>query len=215
MKNTELAALRKDYANKILNMEDLDPNPMRQFATWFDEAKSSQILEPNAMTLATATADGIPSARIVLLKGLEDNGFVFYTNYLSRKGKELEGNPNASLLFCWLELERQIRIDGTVEKIDAAASAAYFHSRPRMSQLGALVSPQSQVISSRAILENNMEQLKLSFGDTKEIPKPEHWGGYIVIPKSIEFWQGRRSRLHDRMLYKSIKDEWVISILAP
>jgi pyridoxamine 5'-phosphate oxidase len=215
MNSNEIAALRKDYTSKTLNIEDVDSNPMAQFATWFDEAVASQVTEPNAMTLATATLSGTPSARVVLLKGIEENGFIFYTNYESRKGQELQENPKASLLFCWLDLERQIRIEGTVEKIDAAKSDTYFHSRPRLSQLSAKVSPQSQIIESKSILENKLEALQLEFEISKEIPRPDNWGGFIVKPVAIEFWQGRRSRLHDRVLYKCIDGRWVTSLLAP
>jgi pyridoxamine 5'-phosphate oxidase len=215
MNSNEIAALRKDYTSKTLNIEDVDSNPMTQFATWFDEAVASQVTEPNAMTLATATTSGTPSARVVLLKGIEENGFIFYTNYESRKGQELQENPKASLLFCWLDLERQIRIEGTVEKIDAAKSDTYFHSRPRLSQLSAKVSPQSQIIESKSILENKLEALQLEFEISKEIPRPDNWGGFIVKPVAIEFWQGRRSRLHDRVLYKCIDGRWVTSLLAP
>jgi pyridoxamine 5'-phosphate oxidase len=215
MNSNEIAALRKDYTSKTLNIEDVDSNPMVQFATWFDEAVASQVTEPNAMTIATATLSGTPSARVVLLKGIEENGFIFYTNYKSRKGQELQENPKASLLFCWLDLERQIRIEGTVEKIDAAKSDTYFHSRPRLSQLSAKASPQSQIIESKSILENKLEALQLEFETSKEIPRPDNWGGFIVKPVAIEFWQGRRSRLHDRVLYKCIDGRWVTSLLAP
>ena len=211
-----LAHLRQDYRLASLDIPDVASDPIEQFKKWFDEALKSELLEPNAMTLATVSVQGQPSARVVLLKGIENQGFVFYTNYESRKGEQLAANPNAALCFCWLELQRQIRIEGTVEKVDAATSDAYFKSRPVSSQIGAWASPQSDVIEDRAVLEENEDYYKKQF-DTEggDIPRPEHWGGYVLKPTLIEFWQGRSSRLHDRILYIFDGEEWEIVRLAP
>jgi pyridoxamine-phosphate oxidase len=211
----DIQNLRQDYRASTLLEKDVAANPVKQFGKWFDEALKAEIWEPNAMTLATATVNGMPSARIVLLKGFSEQGFVFYTNYLSRKGKELAKNPRAALIFNWGQLERQVRIEGTVEKLSKEQSEQYFHTRPVGSQLGALVSPQSQEIAGREELESKWQQLEAEYQD-KEIPKPNFWGGYIVKPQLIEFWQGRSSRLHDRLLYKNAgKNAWKIVRLAP
>lgn len=212
--NEHIAALRKDYRLKTLNEEDVAPSAIQQFSRWWNEAVASQIDEVNAMTLATATKDGIPSARIVLLKGFDEHGFTFFTNYSSAKGNTLEDNPKAALVFFWKELERQIRIEGNVEKIDGEDSDAYFNSRPPGSRIGAWASPQSQVIPSRHILEDNVAKYVEQFKDG--IPRPPHWGGYIVRPAKIEFWQGRSNRLHDRILYTlQPGNDWKIERLAP
>ena len=214
--STFIENLRQDYRQKTLNVADVSNDPIKQFEVWLEEAIQADMLEPNAMTLATANKVGRPSARIVLLKGLSSEGFVFYTNYDSHKGQELAENPFASLVFVWLPLQRQVRITGKVEKITPEQSTKYFHSRPKGSQIGAIASPQSQIITDRSILENNVVQLKKQYEAAENIPRPESWGGYRVIPDSIEFWQGRSSRLHDRLHYK-LQDsgEWIIERLAP
>jgi pyridoxamine 5'-phosphate oxidase len=209
-----IQSLRQDYRSAEFNDADADKSPIKQFENWFNDALNAQLYEPNVMTLATADRNGKPNARIVLLKDFNEDGFSFYTNYLSQKGKELKKNPQACLVFFWAELERQVRIEGKVEKLDKATSEAYFHSRPVGSQIGAIVSPQSQVISNRSILENKVEELTKTYQD-KTIPKPAHWGGYIVKPVSIEFWQGRSSRLHDRIKYDLINGKWQRERLAP
>ena len=213
-----IAHLRQDYQLKSLDIGDVDANPSLQFSKWFEEALKSEILEPNAMALATVSADGKPSARIVLLKGIhtEGYGFVFYTNYDSKKGQEMAANPHVALCFNWLDLQRQIRIEGTVEKISPDISADYFSSRPKASQIGALASPQSQVVPNRAFLEENYQKITAQYADTEGVPRPENWGGYVVHPTLIEFWQGRRSRLHDRICYTRQKNgDWKIERLAP
>lgn len=210
-----IADIRKEYMLHSLSEKDVAPNPIDQFTRWWDDALNSKIEEVNAMTLATVTSEGFPSARIVLLKGYTEEGFVFFTNYESHKGKELAQNPRACLVFFWKALERQVRIEGNVEKISAEDSEAYFQSRPVGSRIGAWASPQSTVISGREVIENNVVELEKKYANTP-IPRPEHWGGYIVKPINIEFWQGRSSRLHDRILYTAQKDLlWKIERLAP
>ncbi len=206
--------LRQDYRAAELTEKDVDRNPIKQFEKWFNAALEAQLYEPNVMTLATADKSGKPNARIVLLKGFDEQGFSFYTNYLSTKGKELKKNPQACLVFFWAELERQVRIEGKVEKLDKETSEAYFNSRPQGSQIGAIASPQSQIIPDRTIIEKKVEELTSTYRD-KTIPKPAHWGGYIVKPTSIEFWQGRTSRLHDRIKYDLINGKWQMNRLAP
>lgn len=208
-----IASLRQDYMGESLNEADVSADPYTQFQRWFDEALRAELPMVNAMTLATVGADGAPSARIVLLKGIDHNGFVFYTNYMSRKGRELAGNPRAALVFHWTDLEREVRIDGCVEKVTAAESDEYFASRPLGSRHAAIASPQSEVVASRAVLEARFNAAAADHGEAA--PRPTHWGGYRVLPTSIEFWQGRPSRLHDRLLYTRQDDRWTIVRLAP
>ena len=209
-----LADLRKDYALSGLHEKDLAKDWFRQFMKWFQEAEAAKLTEPNAMTLSTATRDGKPSGRTVLLKGVDGRGFVFYSNYESRKGRELEANPHAALVFPWLAIERQVIVEGTVTKIAREESEAYFHSRPRASQLGAWVSQQSAIISGRALLEESMKALDQKYAG-QVVPLPPNWGGWRLAPETVEFWQGRRSRLHDRLRYRRVKDGWAIERLAP
>ncbi len=209
----DLAALRQEYMRAGLHEKDLAPDPFAQFGNWFDEALQSGIALPNTMTLATATKKGRPSARAVLLKGFDAHGFVFYTHYGSRKGRELEQNPQAMLLFCWEELERQVGIEGRVERVPAAESDRYFASRPLGARLSAIVSPQSETVASREDLETRLEEAAKRWRDAP--PRPPHWGGYRLAPDRFEFWQGRRDRLHDRLCYRKSGGAWKIERLAP
>ena len=209
-----LQNLRQDYRSAQLNENDVHADPMKQFEKWFADALNAQLYEPNVMTLATADSDSKPSARIVLLKGFDENGFVFFTNYESKKGQELVENPQAALVFFWAELARQVRIEGLVSKVDAQTSTDYFHSRPLGSQIGALASTQSAVISDRTVLEEKVAELTIRY-EGQAIPRPENWGGYLLEPTYIEFWQGRPSRLHDRIVYDLSEGGWLISRLAP
>lgn len=213
--STDISTLRKNYAREALSESDVLSSPLAQFDRWFQEALDAQLTEPNAMTLATATRDGHPSARTVLLKGVDKEGFVFFTNYESRKGQELADNPQAALLFTWLELERQVRIEGMIERISAEASEAYFQSRPKGSQIGAWVSPQSRVIPGRDVLEAKQQALEAEYAHAEVLPRPAFWGGYRLLPDTVEFWQGRPSRLHDRILYRRFAGAWKIERLAP
>ncbi len=209
------ADLRKEYMQRGLEVSDVDADPFRQFAAWFDEARAAAPIEPNAMALATVGADGRPSLRMVLLKGADEHGFVFYTNYESRKGRELGDTPWAALTFFWPEMERQIRIEGRVEPVSAEESDAYFHSRPVGSQLSASASRQSAVIAGREELEQRVAALSAQY-QNQEIPRPENWGGFRVIPDAIEFWQGRANRLHDRLRYRLLASGgWQIERLSP
>ncbi len=206
--------LRKEYARASLDEATALPDPVKQFEKWFEEACASKLPEPNAMSISTVNAEGRPSSRIVLLKSFDQQGFVFFTNYESRKGRELEQNPFVSILFFWPELERQIRIEGKAEKISRAESLAYYFSRPVNSRLGAWASAQSAVIDSRRVLEKKWEEMKARF-EGREIPIPDFWGGYRVVPDAFEFWQGRESRLHDRLYYRQEKGLWNIARLSP
>jgi pyridoxamine 5'-phosphate oxidase len=209
----DLAQLRNDYALKTLDERVADRDPMKQFGVWMAEAILARVPEPTAMSLATADTRGRPSARIVLLKGVDPRGFVFFTNYDSRKGRELAQNPQAALTFLWKELERQVRIEGTVEKVTPDESRAYYATRPLGSRIGAWASPQSDAIESRAWLEKRWDELGKQYGETP--PLPPNWGGYRVMPDYLEFWQGRRSRLHDRVAYTRAERAWKIARLAP
>ncbi len=206
--------LRKEYLLAKLDEKTVEADPLKQYSLWFHEAINAEIHEPNAMSLATATLDGKPSVRIVLLKEFDENGFVFYTNYNSRKGKELAINPWGALTFYWAELQRQVRLEGKITNVSPETSDIYFKSRPKGSQIGALVSNQSQIIYSREEIEKRYLELEAFYSD-KEIERPQHWGGYTLKPETIEFWQGRTNRLHDRILYKFEKDVWSHLRLAP
>jgi pyridoxamine 5'-phosphate oxidase len=210
-----ISDLRREYSLGSLHRKDLLPDPIAQFRVWFDAATAAGVLEANAMTLSTVTPDGKPSARIVLLKGVDARGFSFFTNYQSRKGRELAANPHAALTFLWKELERQVRVEGTVTKVSPEESEAYFRTRPRNSRLGAWGSNQSEVIANREVLEQNMADFQARYpGD--DVPLPPNWGGYMVKPMAIEFWQGQRSRLHDRLVYRRQPDDsWLVERLAP
>lgn len=209
----DIANIRKDYTLKSLELDEIADSPIAQFDRWLEEAIKAEVNEPNAMNLATINSQSRPSSRIVLLKGL-DHGFIFYSNYTSKKGNELQQHPFAALNFFWPELERQVRIEGDVEKVSEAESDMYFYSRPVSSQIGAWASPQSQVIPNRAFLENREEEMTLRF-QTETLTRPEHWGGYRLIPYYFEFWQGRPSRLHDRVIFEKERDEWTKKVLAP
>jgi pyridoxamine 5'-phosphate oxidase len=209
-----LADLRKTYSRETLNQSAVDPNPIIQFKTWMDEALDAELPEPNAMTVATVSADGRPSARVVLIKGVDERGFVFFTNYESHKGHDLDANPRAALVFYWIELERQVRIEGRVEKLPDGESDEYFASRPLDSRIGAWASEQSRELSSRVALVASAAKYAARFALNP--PRPPHWGGYVVIPDAIEFWQGRPSRLHDRIMYTRQTDgQWKIARLSP
>ncbi len=209
----DIADLRRDYARESLTERDVDPDPIRQFEKWFEQAMRAGMIEPNAMTLATSTPDGHPSARIVLLKGVDTNGFVFFTDYRSQKGAQLDANPNASLCFWWDALQRQVRVTGTTAHVSREESDAYFRSRPHGSRIGASASHQSAPLASRELLEREVERLERAHPD--DVPLPPHWGGYRLTPASIEFWQGRPSRLHDRIVYTQDNRGWRIGRLSP
>ncbi len=209
-----IAGIRKDYIHASLSEADVDSDPIKQFGKWFDEALKAHVPESNAMSVATVAANGRPSSRILLIKEFDQRGFVWFTNYASRKAQELTANPHAALLFHWIELERQVRIEGKVEPVSAEESDAYFQSRPLLSRLGAIASEQSRPIANRQALENRFAQVKEQYGDHPT--RPAHWGGYRLVPDSIEFWQGRSSRLHDRILYtRQEQASWQIQRLQP
>jgi pyridoxamine 5'-phosphate oxidase len=210
---TDISALRREYRQASLDESDVATSPLVQFDRWFKQSLSVSPAEPNAMTLATCDAQGRPSARIVLIRGYDERGFVFYTNYESHKGKDLPVNNRAALLFFWPELERQIRVQGRVEKVSAADSDSYFRSRPLASRIGAWASPQSQALPSRTSLEARVSAFAAEYGENP--PRPAHWGGYRVVPQVMEFWQGRESRLHDRIQYRLNNGNWIIERLAP
>jgi pyridoxamine 5'-phosphate oxidase len=210
-----ISDLRKEYSRATLDASNVLPDPIKQFEKWFDEAIQAGISEPNAMHLATVNEQGKPSSRIVLLKGIEKNAFVFYTNYQSKKGRELESNPACALTFFWPDIERQVRIEGIATRVDATTSDTYFQSRPRGSQIGAWASPQSSIILDRVILEERAHQIEKKFENQSVLPRPHQWGGYCIEPLLIEFWQGRESRLHDRIQFVLVDGVWRIDRLAP
>ena len=209
-----IASIRREYMRESLSETDVHADPFGQFGRWWEEALHADIDEVNAMTLCTVSSEGFPSGRIVLLKGYDAEGFVWFTNYESRKGRELLSNPNASLLFFWKELERQVRIEGICERVSEVESDTYFHSRPEGSRIGAWASPQSAVISSREVLDRNIAEITERFSDSP-VHRPPHWGGFRLRPRAFEFWQGRPSRLHDRIHYDIAEDGWKIKRLAP
>jgi pyridoxamine-phosphate oxidase len=216
LNKTHIAAIRTEYEMGQLNEEEVAADAIVQFQAWFDEALEKEVMEPNAMTLSTVSAAGRPSSRIVLLKQVGESGFGFFTNYQSRKGLELSDNPYAALLFFWPELQRQVRVTGRVVKMSPELSDAYFQSRPKGSQMGAIVSPQSREIANRNALDAALSSLEKQYeSGSVSLTRPPHWGGYWLVPEAIEFWQGRRGRLHDRILYKKQDDEWTIARLAP
>ncbi len=210
-----ISKIRQEYTKASLDVTGVAQNPLEQFNTWFNEALKAAVPEPNAMTLSTVDGHGKPSARIVLLKGVERDRFLFYTNHQSQKGKELDANPACALTFFWPELERQVRVSGIAGRVDAKIAEAYFQSRPRGSQVGAWASPQSSVIKNRQLLEDRVKEIEKRFEGKDVLPKPHQWGGYEIVPFEIEFWQGRASRLHDRIVYYLKEGKWLIHRLAP
>lgn len=213
--SSKLASLREDYTSHTLDESGTEDHPIRQFSIWFEETLLAMVPEPNAMVLATVQSSGRPTARVVLLKGLSNDGFEFFTNYESAKGSDMAENPFVSVVFNWLPLQRQVRIEGKIEKLSEASNDNYFSQRPYMSQLGAIASPQSKIVPNRKFLEEKFEELKEKYPEGSEVPRPIAWGGYVIVPDKIEFWQGRRSRLHDRIVYRKANNEWIKERLAP
>lgn len=212
--SAKISQIRTDYTLNTLTKKNVAPHPIDQFNQWLDEALKAKVSEPTAMHLSTASQEGKPSGRIVLLKDTKDEGFTFYTNYESRKAVELEENPYACITFFWIELQRQVRVHGKVKKVSDQTSEAYFSSRPRGSQISATVSPQSREVLNRQVLEDKVAEAT-AYYESKEVERPLYWGGYLLVPSEVEFWQGRASRLHDRVLYKGGGNEWIITRLAP
>lgn len=210
-----LSALRREYGDAGLDTPDLTPGPVAMFRRWLDATVESGLHEPNAMVVSTVSSGGRPSSRTVLLKGLDERGFVFYTNYESRKGQEIEANREVALLFPWHDLQRQVRVEGTAERVSVEESEAYFAERPRGSQLGAWASPQSRAVASRKELDGRYTEVEQRFGTEGEVPLPPQWGGYRVVPEVVEFWQGRKGRMHDRLVYRRADEGWVTERLAP
>ncbi|MEN5231389.1 pyridoxamine 5'-phosphate oxidase [Sphingobacterium faecium] len=215
IEHKDIAAIRQDYALGNLCESDVSNDPLVQFEKWFNEAIHSEVLEANAMVLSTVGEFSLPSSRIVLLKDLKNNGFSFFTNFNSRKGLEINSNPHVAALFFWPELQRQVRIEGLIEKLPAEDSDEYFQSRPKGSRIGALASPQSETIPNRSFLEGRVADLEKQFENQEVVPRPEFWGGYLIKPLYIEFWQGRSNRLHDRIAFQKVSDSWKIIRLAP
>jgi pyridoxamine 5'-phosphate oxidase len=215
----DLAALRREYGDRGLDVPDLAPDPISMFRRWFDDTVAAGLHEPNAMVVATVSPAGRPSSRTVLLKGVDERGFVFFTNYESRKAADIAANPHVSLLFPWHDLQRQVRVEGMASKVSAEESEAYFASRPRESQLGAWASPQSRVVTSRSALDERYGGVLAQFAGFDEVPVPPHWGGFRVAPYAVEFWQGRKGRMHDRLVYRRAEDDprtpWTVDRLAP
>lgn len=213
--SSKLAALREDYTSHTLDESGTENDPIKQFSIWFEETLLAMVPEPNAMVLATVQSSGKPAARVVLLKGLSVDGFEFFTNYESAKGLDMAENPFVSVVFNWLPLQRQVRIEGKIEKLSEASNDNYFSQRPYMSQLGAIASPQSRKVPNRKFLEEKFDELKEKYPEGTDVPRPVTWGGYVIAPDKIEFWQGRRSRLHDRIVYRKDNNEWIKERLAP
>src|SRR3954447_4791467 len=215
MSTPHLGRLRREYGDRGLDDGDLAPDPVEMFRRWLDDTVDAGLHEPNAMVVSTVSAEGRPSSRTVLLKDLDDRGFVFYTNYDSRKGHELDANPAVALLFPWHDLQRQVRVEGTAQRVPREQSEAYFASRPRESQLGAWASPQSQVVASRAALDERYGGVLSQFAAMDDVPLPPYWGGFRVVPQAVEFWQGRKGRMHDRLVYRRSGEAWTTERLAP
>lgn len=213
--NREISDLRQTYVKGTLTLENLKQDPFEQFRIWFSEAQEAEIIEPNAMVLSTVSKEGMPSSRVVLLKEIDDDGLVFYTNYRSQKGREIEDNPNVSVVFLWKKMERQIRVSGKVEKVSRERTNSYYNSRPKESRIGAYVSEQSAIIKDRDILDSRKTKFDTKFANLEQFNAPEYWGGYKILVKQIEFWQGRPSRLHDRFRFTKLGENWQIDRLAP